>query len=279
MWNRLGLYSSFVKLEHTVFSVPLIVAGTILFTRQIPSWSLLALVLVAGAAARVIGMGLNRIVDVRIDAQNPRTQGRELASGKMSVREGWLVVGVAGIIYLASAAAIAPICVWLSPLPVLLFFIYPYLKRVTPLAHLGLGLAWSMAPLGGWLAASKSLSGLGQVTWLWLFSCLWVTGFDIIYATLDEDFDRRAGLHSMPARFGKRSALLAAAVLHVGAFLSLVMLWMTQLSGLPALMVLVALGSLFVWQHAVADRKPEFAFFKLNGALGFVVFGFIALGL
>ncbi len=279
MFGRLGVYSSFVKLEHTIFSIPLIFAGTFLFARGLPHWSLLVLVLIAGAAARVIGMGFNRIIDVAFDIQNPRTRNRELASGRMRASEGWAIVLVAGAIYVYCAATIAPVCLWLSPIPVLLFFIYPYLKRFTPLAHLGLGLAWSMAPLGGWLAASKSLEGISQVGWLWSFSCFWVAGFDIIYATLDEDFDRRAGLFSLPVQFGKKFSLLIAAILHIGAFLSLVMLWMTQLQGVFALMMLVVVGTLFMWQHAVAEKRPEFAFFKLNGALGFLVFAFIFVGL
>ena len=271
-------YASFVKLEHTLFSLPLIVSGTLLHTRHWPNLSLLGWILLAAVGARVIAMGLNRIIDMEIDARNPRTQRRELPRGVMQRYEAWVIVAIAGFVYLISAAALAPICLWLSPIPVALFVIYPYLKRFTSLAHLGLGLAWSMAPLGGWLAASKSLIGLSEIGWLWLFSLLWVAGFDIIYATMDEAFDREADLHSLPARLGKREALRVAVIMHALAFFTLVMLWHSQLHTLSALLWLMGISVLFIWQHAVAERRPEFAFFLLNGILGFLVLGCVFAG-
>ena len=276
MVGRLKTYASFVKLEHTVFSLPLIFAGSVLgggLTSR-----LAVLILLAAVGGRVVAMGLNRIIDAQIDADNPRTQRRELPRGAMQAGEAWAVVAAAGLLYLASAAAIAPVCVQLSPIPVVLFVGYPYLKRFTWLAHLGLGLAWSMAPVGGWLATARSLTRLKDVGWLWLFSVLWVTGFDIIYATMDETFDRTAGLHSLPARLGKAGALCVAALLHLGAFVSLGLMWHRQRAADAALWWLGALGVVFLWQHAVAARNPEFAFFKLNGALGFLVFGFVCAG-
>lgn len=277
--SRLKTYASFIKLEHSIFSLPLIFAGMLLHAHRWPAPGLLALILLAAIAGRVVAMGLNRLIDAEIDARNPRTQRRELPRGAMQRSEAWVVVAVAGLIYLASAAVIAPICLWLSPIPVALFVIYPYLKRFTALAHLGLGLAWSMGPVGGWLAVSRSLASFSQVVWLWLFSVLWVTGFDIIYATMDEAFDRQAGLHSLPVRLGKRPALVVAALLHAAAVVSLALLWFTQLHSDMALWWLAAIAALMVWQHAIAARNPEFAFFKLNGAIGFVVLGFIVSGI
>ena len=273
--HRIKTYASFVKLEHTIFSLPLIFAGTLLHTHGWPRPALLGLILLAAISGRVMAMGLNRIIDAEIDARNPRTRQRELPCGTMERWEGWLIIAGAGILYAASAAAIAPICLRLSPIPVALFVLYPYLKRWTILAHLGLGVTWSMAPLGGWLAASGSLEGIGQVGWLWLFSVLWVTGFDIIYATMDEVFDREAGLHSLPVRIGKRQALLVAAFCHTIAFAALVALWRTQLGNPLALVWLAGIGALFIWQHAVAERKPGFAFFQLNGVLGFVALALV----
>jgi len=277
--GRFKVYSGFVKLEHTVFSLPLIFAGTLLGLREPPTARLAVLILLAAVGGRVVAMGLNRLIDAEIDARNPRTQRRELARGAMRRSEAWAIVLIAAAVYAASAAAIAPICLRLSPIPVIGFFIYPYLKRMTALAHLGLGLAWSMAPLGGWLAASRTLTALDQVMWLWLFSVLWVTGFDIIYATMDETFDRKAGLHSLPARLGKRPALRIAALLHAAAFASLGMLWFKQLHADMALWWLAAIGALFVWQHLIAERRAGFAFFQLNGIMGFLIFGFILAGI
>jgi 4-hydroxybenzoate polyprenyltransferase len=276
--SRLKVYAGFVKLEHTIFSLPLIYAGALLGAGGWPSPRLLGLILLAAIGARVAAMGLNRLIDRELDRRNPRTRMRELPRGAMQTGEGWLVVAGGGLMYLASAAAIAPICLALAPIPLALFVAYPYLKRFTSLSHLGLGLAWSMAPLGGWIAASGSLVGVGEIGWLWLFSFLWVAGFDIIYATLDEAFDRECGLHSLPARAGRKRALLVAAILHGLAFLSLCLLWRVKLHSPLAFCWLVAIGALFIWQHAVADRKPEFAFFQLNGAVGFLVLGLVLAG-
>jgi len=276
--HRLRIYASFVKLEHTVFSLPLIYAGALIAGRGAISVESAVLILLVAVGGRVVAMGLNRLIDADIDARNPRTNARELPRGAMQRWEAWLVVAAAGTVYLSAAAALAPMCLWLSPIPVVVFIVYPYLKRFTAFSHLGLGLAWSMVPLGGWLSVSKSLAHLPEVGWLWFFSVLWVVGFDIIYATMDEAFDREFGLHSLPARFGKRRALLIAALLHVGAFLSLVALWRSQLHSPLALLWLGAVGALFIWQHAVAERRPEFAFFHLNGVIGFLVLGFVFAG-
>ncbi len=276
--NRLRAYASFVKLEHTIFSLPLIFAGALLHEHRWPSARLAGLILFAAVGGRVMAMGLNRLIDAEIDARNPRTQGRELPRGVLQRRDAWVIVLCAGFLYLISAAAIAPICVWLSPIPVALFVLYPYLKRFTALAHLGLGLAWSMGPLGGWLATTQSLDRMREVSWLWLFSMLWVTGFDMIYATMDEAFDRAEGLHSLPAYFGKRQALRIAALLHALAFASLCLLWLKQLHTDISLLWLAVIGALFIWQHVIAERRPEFAFFQLNGAVGFLVLGLVLTG-
>lgn len=279
MANRLSLYSSFVKLEHSVFSLPVVFCGALLGLRRWPSWRLNLLILIAAVAGRTLGMALNRLFDAQIDARNPRTQGRELPRGAMTSAEGWLVVVAAAAVYAAAAWAIAPVCLKLAPVPVALFFIYPYLKRATALTHLGLGLAWSMGPVGGYVAATRSASQLSEVAWLWLFSLCWVTGFDIIYATMDEAFDRKEGLHSLPARFGKRKALWIAATLHALAWVALALLWFKQLHQDIALIWLLAIGVLFIWQSAIAEKKPEFAFFKLNGIIGFLVLMLILAGL
>ncbi len=282
---RFSTYAGFVKLEHTVFSLPLIYAGVRLGASHVagqagawPPARVLLLVLIAGAAGRVMAMGLNRLIDAEIDARNPRTKMRELPRGVMTRGEAWAVVAVAGAVYAAGAAAIAPVCVRLALIPVALFAIYPYLKRVTSLAHLGLGLAWSMAPLGGWLAATGSLERIGQVGWLWLFSVLWVTGFDIIYATMDEAFDRQAGLHSLPAALGRRRALRVSQALHALAFLSLVALWRSQLGSPWSAACVGAVGACLVWEQAVAERAPELAFFQINAAIGFLVLGLVWMG-
>ena len=278
--NRLKTYAGFVKLEHTIFSLPLIFAGAMVHARgRGLDWRTAGLLLAAAAGGRVMAMGLNRLIDQRIDARNPRTQRRELPRGAMKRAEAWAIVLIAGCVYAASAWAIDPVCLKLAPIPVALFVLYPYLKRFTVLAHLGLGLAWSMGPVAGWLAAARAPARLVEVFWLWLFSVVWVAGFDIIYATLDEAFDREAGLHSLPAKIGKRTALRFAAILHGMAFVSLCLLWLIDLRTPAAFVWLALIGAVLVWQHVVADKKPEFAFFQLNGLIGFLVLGMVLAGI
>ena len=277
--GRLAAYANFIKLEHSLFSLPVIYGGAVLALRRWPDAALTVLILLAAVGGRVLAMGLNRLIDAEIDARNPRTKGRELPRGAMQQWEVWAIVALAGALYAASAWMIAPICLWLSPIPVALFTVYPYLKRWTSAAHLGLGLAWSMGPLGGWLAGAKSLAGISEAAWLWAFSVLWLAGFDVIYATMDEAFDREAGLHALPAKVGCARALRIAALQHAAAFLCLALLWRTQLPSPAALWWLGAIGAMFVWQHAIASRNPEFAFFHLNGVVGFLVLGFIAIGI
>lgn len=195
----------------------------------------------------------------------------------MTLAEG-VGVGLFGIVVYGLAAwAIAPICFYLSPLPLAAFVLYPYLKRFTPLAHFGVGVADAFAPMGGWLAVTQSLERPMPALLLGLFTLLWVSGFDIIYATMDEKFDRSQGLHSLPARLGSPKALQVSAWLHAGAFVTLTALYVTHLRTLPALATLGAIGALLYLEQKLAS-DVELAFFKINAVLGFGVISFVALG-
>ncbi len=275
MTNRLLSYSRFVKAEHTLFSVPLIFSGALLAGQKWPSWGLAGLLLGAGFGARTAAFAMNRMIDRKIDARNPRTAQRELPKGAMSLGEAWGVLVVGLVIYAVCAAFIAPMCLWLSPIPLAIFVIYPYLKRFTPLAHFGVGLADAMAPLGGWIAVRQSFEGLAPGLWLALFTFLWVSGFDVIYATMDEAFDRSAGLHSLPARFGSAMALRISGLLHLLAFLSLALLYYGYLQTPLALLSLLGIGALLYWEY-LQSHNVDLAFFKINAALGFVVLVFTA---
>ncbi len=276
--NRLVSYSRFVKIEHTLFAVPLIFAGAILAGRQLPPWPLWGLLLAAGAGARTVAFALNRIIDRHIDAKNPRTANRELPKGTMSLAEAWGVCAAGAAVYFVSAWAIAPICLYASPVPLIAFTVYPYLKRFTPLAHFGVGFADALAPLGGWIAVTKSLHPFWPGFWLAVFTFFWVTGFDIIYSTMDEDFDREAGLYSMPATFGRETALHVSFFLHLAAFGALAILYHQTLRSGFAFITLLAIGGLLAFEQMKAD-DVELAFFKINAVLGFGVLGFVALGL
>jgi 4-hydroxybenzoate polyprenyltransferase len=270
-------YFNFVKIEHTLFTLPLIYGGLILGATGMPSLTLLLLVLVAAAGARTTAFALNRIIDRHIDKRNPRTQLRELPSGKMSLLEAIGVLIIGSSFYFGSAALISDFCLRLSPIPLVIFVVYPYMKRFTALAHIGVGLGMSMAPLGGYFAASPSFNHIFPALLLTFFTIFWGTGFDIIYATLDEAFDRREGLYSFVTRFGKDRALAYSALFHVLAFGCLVLLFFTTIRTWYALPFLIMTGALLLIEQQKA-ANVELAFFRINAGLGFVVFAMIVTG-
>ncbi len=275
--KRVRTYSRFVKVEHTLFSFPLLLSGALLARGELSIRTLL-LILAAGTGARTAALGLNRILDRRIDALNPRTENRELPSGAMTSREALGVTGAGIALFLVSAYFISPRCLALSPIPLAVFLAYPLMKRFTMWAHLGVGAALAMGPLGAWYAVQLDFRDYGNALILCLFTFFWVAGFDIIYSTLDQDFDRSRGLHSLPSRLGRDRALYVSAAFHVAAFALLTTLYLRALAGPVAALLLVVIGALLVAEHRQA-QDVDLAFFKINAALGFVVLGFIALGL
>lgn len=212
--NRLRTYASFVRFEHTLFSLPLILAGV--FSAPGPRLDLARWLLIALAAvgARTAGMSLNRIIDRHIDAKNPRTQVRELPAGRMGLREAVLLLLASTAAYLAACAALGPWFLKVAIVPLAVFALYPYLKRFTPLCHFGVGAALALAPLAGFAAAHPDLGEWVPAVLLSAFAFVWVSGFDIIYATLDEAFDRAHGIHSLVVRLGRERALRVSAALH-----------------------------------------------------------------
>jgi len=271
-------YFSFVKIEHTLFSLPLVYAGVFLASRgAFPGWKPILLVLAAATGARTVAFALNRIIDRRIDARNPRTASRDLPSGRMTLGEalGVLFAGLA--LYFGSAYMLSFFCFMMSPIPLLVFLIYPTMKRFTPLAHFGVGMGLAMGPLGGWFAVSPSFEDLLTPALLSLYTLLWVAGFDIIYATLDEEFDRKESLFSFPSRFGRERALRYSAILHVAAFCVLaVLFWQSTLS-LLALPLLLLTGLLLYLEQKKAE-DVRLAFFKINAIAGFAVLTMVLVG-
>lgn len=275
---RVRVLLSFVKFEHTLFSLPLLFAGAVLGAHGLPAGAPLLWILVAGTGARTLAMALNRILDRTIDAKNPRTASRELPSGKMTLAQAWGVAIAGLVLFYAAVLQLPPLCLALSPLPLAIFVLYPLLKRVTALAHFGVGAALAFGPIGAYVAVTNTILPLGAVHLLALFTLLWVAGFDVIYATLDEDFDRREGLRSLPAKLGRRRALAAAAAIHVGAFVALLLLTLWHLHGLVAWGLLVVVGGLLALEHRLA-HVVDLAFFKINLIVGFVVLGLVWAGI
>ncbi|GBD38760.1 MAG: 4-hydroxybenzoate octaprenyltransferase [Deltaproteobacteria bacterium] len=276
--KRLKSYGSFVKVEHTLFSFPLILSGAFLGKYGAPEPRLLLLILLAAFGARTAALGLNRIIDREIDKKNPRTMERELPSGKLSLFEAYLVVILGIVVYSLSAYLICDLVFYLSPIPLLVFVAYPYMKRFTSLCHFGVGLGLSLAPFGGWLAVRCSLDGIIPPVLLSLFTFFWVSGFDIIYATLDEEFDRKSGIFSLVSRFGRKKALFISALLHVFSFISLLVLYLLQFRSVYPVFFLLLVGALLLLEHR-KSASVDLAFFKINALLGFVVFFFVLSGI
>jgi 4-hydroxybenzoate polyprenyltransferase len=284
--SRLGTYASFVRFEHTLFSLPLILAGV--FSAPGPAmapgrWVLVA---VAAVAARTAAMSINRLVDRRIDALNPRTQARELPAGRMTVREASLLLAISVLAYLAACAALGPWFLMVAPIPLVVFTGYPYLKRVTPLCHFGVGLALALAPLAGFAAAHPRFGNSGTALLLGGFALAWVSGFDIIYATLDEAFDKAHGVRSLVASLGRRRALAISAGLHLVAFALLALvarrLWHEPLPRpvwavpLGALLLLLVATLFYLEVRWAAD--VNLAFFTVNVWVGFAVLAIVLVG-
>jgi 4-hydroxybenzoate polyprenyltransferase len=278
MSARLKTYSSFVKLEHTLFSLPLFYAGALLAGKGWPSFRLTLLILLAGAGARVVALALNRIIDRHIDAKNPRTQDRHLSQGSMKVIEAGLVGAVGLVIYLFAAWLISDLCLKLSWVPLIGFTAYPFFKRFTKWTHVGLGIVWSLIPIAGFLAMGWSRNGFASVCVLAVFSIFWLAGFDIIYATLDEEFDRDSKLFSLPACWGAERALKTAGTFHLLAFLALVALYSIWFAGPVTVLFLMLIGVLLYAEYGLSHHV-DLAFFKINTIIGFAVLLFVVSGI
>jgi 4-hydroxybenzoate polyprenyltransferase len=262
-----------VRFSHSVFALPFAVSGAVLagasggITGAQVVWILLAMV-----GARNAAMGFNRLADEDFDRRNPRTSARALPSGSLSRTAVWIFTALLGALFVFAAFRLNRLCGLLSPFALAVLLGYSYTKRFTWASHLVLGASLGLAPIGGWVAVRGSfalppfLLGAAVV--------LWVAGFDIIYACQDVDFDRREGLHSIPARFGIPAALRVARLLHSAAVAALAAVG----AAFPVHPVywagLAAIAALLLWEHRLvrADdlSKLGVAFFNMNGVIGAV---------
>ena len=234
---------SFTKVEHTIFSLPLLFAGAWLGAGGMPSLRALLLIALVGLGARTFGMAVNRILDRDLDAKNPRTQGRELPSGTLSMKQG-VAVAITGLLfYFLGCGLLGSTVLMFSLVPLIPLSLYSLLKRFTPLCHYGIGLCLATAPLGAYVAVTDSIAFSPEVLLLALFTFCWMSGFDIIYALLDIDFDRAHRVRSIPASLGPARAQAIAAGTHLAAFAALVLLWMSVGGALSMLALLVAAGA------------------------------------
>jgi len=284
--NRLRTYLSFVRFSHSVFALPFALTGALLALRDYPAaprdvaWRVLWII-VAMVAARTAAMGFNRLVDARWDAKNPRTAMREIPRGAMSRQEATVFVVIASIAFVAASSQLGPLCFALSPVALAIVFWYSLAKRFTSYTQLFLALAMAVAPVGGWLAAGGPIDAVEP----WLLGAAigaWVGGFDILYACQDLEFDRAAGLRSIPVRFGVRTSLLMSRLMHVAAVACLAALGAVAdlgplyLGGVAIVAGLLVYEQSLVSEHDLSQVKRAF---DLNGYVGILYFAATAVSI
>ncbi len=271
--------ASLVRIEHTVFALPFAYVGAFLAVDGWPGLGDMVWVTVAMAGARTLAMALNRLVDAELDARNPRTVSRELPSGALSRAQVAALCAVALLVFLVAVIQLDPIVRWLWPIPVAMFFAYPYLKRFTWLCHLWLGACLGLAPVGAWLAVS------GTAPWeAWAIGgavLLWVAGFDLFYSLYDLEHDRTEGLHSWAVRFGERGVFRGARAFHAGTVVLLALAGLGLGVDVFYWLGVTAVAALLAWEHSLVRpgdlRRLDAAFFTVNGVISAVFFAFVAL--
>ncbi len=243
-------YLEFVKFEHTLFALPFAYGGMLLATRAWPGWAVFFWVTLAMVGARTASMALNRVIDAEIDARNPRTASREIPAGKLSKTNG-VVLALGGFALLLLAGwQLNPLTLTLLPVAVVFLTLYSYLKRVTWLCHLWLGVTIGAAAAGGWIAVTGTFAPAALT--LWAGVACWIAGFDVIYAILDYDFDVENGIHSIPSDFGVRRALAISAALHVLAWGFLALTLPLTESHWPFALGLVVVALVLWWGQRLA---------------------------
>jgi 4-hydroxybenzoate polyprenyltransferase len=271
------LYYRLVKFEHTIFALPFAYVGAFLAVGGVPSAHDLLWITVAMVGARSLAMALNRLIDARIDAANPRTATRELPSGALTKAAvvGFCLLSLA--VYAVAVWQLDPLVRWLSPIPVVAFVVYPYLKRFTWLCHLWLGAVDGLAPVGAWAAIK------GELPWqAWALGAAvaaWVSGFDLFYALFDIDIDREQGLHSWVTRFGERGAFTGARVLHLATIVLLAAAGIGLDVGILYWLGVLIVASLLLYEHTLVRpgdlRRLDAAFFTMNGVISVAFFAFV----
>jgi 4-hydroxybenzoate polyprenyltransferase len=268
--SRLLTVLEMIKIEHSVFALPFALVGALLAARadgHLPSWQQVLWIVVAMVGARSAAMTINRIVDLRYDKRNPRTANRALPAGQLSVAFAWAFTLAASAVLVLAAWRLNRLALELSPVALAVLFFYSFTKRFTALSHFVLGFCLGMSPAAAWIAVRGSLD------WRMLILCaavtLWVGGFDVLYACQDIEFDKSAGLHSIPKKFGVAGALAIARALHILMVALLAWLaWSFHLAW-PAWAGIAVVAALLGYEHSLVKAndlsKINAAFFTVNG--------------
>ena len=275
-------WARMVKFSHSIFALPFAVSGAALAAaRYGGSLRQLGLIVLAMVSARNAAMGFNRLADHAIDARNPRTAERELPRGALSRGAVWAFTVALAAIFVAAAFALNPLCGALSPVALAVVFGYSYTKRFTWASHLVLGLALSIAPVGGWVAVAGRFDA---VPWILAAAvAFWVAGFDTIYALQDEAFDRAEALQSIPARFGVRRALWLARTFHALAFAAMIAVGIAARLHPAYFVGLAVVLAVLVWEHRLVRNddlsRIGVAFLNANGLISLLYLGVVLLAL
>ena len=270
-------FASLVKIEHTVFALPFAYVGMLLALGEVPGAADWLWVTLAMVGARTLAMALNRLIDADGDARNPRTASRELPSGALTRAQVlWLCAGALAL-FLLAVSQLDPVVRWLWPVPVALFVVYPYLKRVTWLCHQWLGASIGLAPVAAWVAVT------GETPWpAWVLAgavALWVAGFDLFYSLFDVEHDRTEGLRSWAVRWGERGVFAGARLHHLGTVALLALAGAGLDVGIAYWLGVVAVSGLLLYEHSLVRpgdlSRLDAAFFTVNGVISVVFFGFV----
>jgi 4-hydroxybenzoate polyprenyltransferase len=281
--SRIRTVLEMIKFEHSVFALPFALTGALLAARAThqppsgwPTWRQLLWIVLAMVAARSAAMTMNRIADLRYDRENPRTQMRALATGTLSLQFAWLFTVAAVAIFLVAAWQLNLLALKLAPLAIVILFFYSFTKRFTNWSHIFLGFALGISPAAAWIAIT------GHLNWRMLILCaavtFWVAGFDVLYACQDIDYDRRAGLYSIPKRFGIANALLIARVMHIAVVALLSSLAYSFALPWPAWAGIIVVAALLAYEHSLVKpgdlSRLDAAFFTMNGyiSISFLLF-------
>lgn len=278
-FNKIKIYIELIKFQHSVFALPFAYFGAFVSEMKIPDLKILLWITVAMVGARSFAMALNRLIDIEIDRQNPRTSERALPKGLLSIKNVIIFSIISLAVFIIAVYNLAPLCRYLWPLVVIPFIIYPYTKRFTWLSHFILGICLGLAPIGAWIAVTNTISSDSIL--IGIAVMFWVAGFDIFYALQDIDFDKKHGLFSIPARFGVKKSLNIIKLLH--ALSVIILIWIGIRLGLGIFYyigVLIAAILLFYENNIIKHNdlsKLNLAFFTINGFISIILFFFVAL--
>ena len=276
-FRRLQIFLETIKFEHSIFALPFAIASAFMVADGWPDWLKFAWVIVAMVTLRTFAMAANRLVDAEIDRLNPRTADRALAKGMIGKPEVIGYMAMSAIVFVVAAWQLDRLALALAPIPLVVAFFYPYLKRFTWLAHFGIGAVYVIVPP----AVSIAMTGTMPMEFvlLGIAALFWVSGFDVLYAIADIDFDRLNGLHSIPAKFGVGRSILIARSLHVVTLVFLAQTMLVADGGWFAWLGVVAVGGLLTYEHSLVNQddlsKLNMAFFTMNGIIAVVFAGFV----